>query len=364
MRLAGVELRAARLPLVDPYVLSFTTVTEISSIVVGLRSDTGAAGLGEAVPLPGYSDETEESVLAALRKLLPGLAGLEVAAARERLEREAAADAFAVSAAATALDLMSADWVLPPTGQVPTLAALSAGPDPEAVTAKALAFCRQGFATLKLKVGRDAAADAACLRLLLDRIPAGVKLRIDANQAYRPEDARRLLEAAAHPRAAAIEHLEQPFGIDAAGWEAHRALVPELRGIPLMLDESIFGRADIERAAAIGAATVKLKLFKHAGPRALMDLAGHARSLGLRVVLGNGVASDVGNLVEAGCHLSGVFAGACEGNGFAKLVEPATTAQIGVQAGQIVWDFGGGIRFDRLLRAGKYRPVWSSPGLN
>ena len=68
--------------------------------------------------------------------------------------------------------------------------------------------------------------------------------------------------------------------------------------VPIVLDESIYNEADIVRAARIGAYGVKLKLMKNFGIAETLSLARQARHLGLIVVFGNGVATDIGNLGE------------------------------------------------------------------
>ena len=349
MRIASSDLLQARLPLIEPYPLSFTTVTAITSIVVVLRSDQGTSGVGEAVPLPGYSDETKESIVAALRPLLPKLDGLDSPAARELLNRQPRQDAFALSAVATALDLMTAAWTLPERGDVPSLAPLAVDATPAPTLKKANTHIASGFKTLKLKVGRDVEAEIATTRELLSHLPEGIKLRIDANQAYSLAAARRFLAGiSSHPRVGLVEHLEQPFGVDETGWDNHRILAKEMNGVELMLDESIFDVGDVKRAVDLGANAVKLKLFKHSGPNALLDCAKTANSHGMRVILGNGVSSGIGNLTEAGCFASGAFSGAFEGNGFSKLGNPAIEGIV-VRSGNVAWDLKGECNLERKL---------------
>ncbi|MGH7684716.1 MAG: hypothetical protein ACREMT_10255 [Vulcanimicrobiaceae bacterium] len=102
-----------------------------------------------------------------------------------------------------------------------------------------------------------------------------------------------------------------------------------------MIDEWIVDKASVDRAAAIpGVAFVKFKLMKAGGFASLCDLIGHARDLGLKIVLGNGVASDVGCLGEAvvarrlGLDLAG------EMNGFLK-TRQRLTAALAVQNGNM-----------------------------
>ena len=289
MQIVSGALLQARLPLTEPYPLSFTTVTNITSIVVILRSDRGTSGVGEAVPLPGYSEETARSVIDVLQSLLPLILGLDNEAARELVSSQPTRDAFALSAVATALDLMTGEWTLPKSGSVPTLAPLSVSAKPDTTVRKARELVDRGFRTLKLKVGRDVEADRATTRELLNHLPKGIRLRIDANQAYSLAQARRLIDGIiSHPRIDLIEHLEQPFGVHKSGWRNHGTLAGEMDGIELMLDEFIFGVEDIVRAADLGVSAVKLKLSKHQGPNAVMNCGKAANSCGMKSSLAMG----------------------------------------------------------------------------
>ena len=112
--------------------------------------------------------------------------------------------------------------------------------------------------------------------------------------------------------------------------------------VPLMLDESIYDEGDVERAAEVGASLVKLKLFKHDGIGHVVSMARRARSCGLGVVLGNGVATDVGNVAEAWAREQEpeLFTGAGEGNGFVKLRRGMLRCPPRVEAGAMCWSGG------------------------
>jgi L-alanine-DL-glutamate epimerase-like enolase superfamily enzyme len=134
-----------------------------------------------------------------------------------------------------------------------------------------------------------------------------------------------------------VELVEQPLA--RANWLGFSYLAARTNHVPFVLDESIVLDADIERAARAGADCVKLKLFKHRGVRRLLSLAERARELGMCTVLGNGVASDIGNLIEAAAFIqSGLIAGAFEGNGFAKLPHPLLKHPPRIASGQMIWD--------------------------
>lgn len=319
MRICQVDLQTIRMPLKGPYVLSFATLTEIVSQLVRVVLADGQAGFGEAVALPGYSGESQGSIRAALRSIVPRLPGMEVRDA-SRLVRERLAEApFARSAVLTAVELAAGMMAVPQRVEIPLLAPIATAAPAEMID-KSRALLRAGYETLKVKIGRDVDADIRGARALLEHLPDSTRLRFDANQAYNPAAAGRFLSSLEHPKNGMVELVEQP--LPPCEWK-EMGLLAKQSLVPLMLDESIYSVEDVRRAAEIGVRLVKLKLCKQAGISDLLSAAREARSLGLGVVLGNGVASDVGNLAEAWAYAAagGAFQGAGEMNGFIKVRE-------------------------------------------
>ena len=354
-RVVRAELMVARCALTRPYDLSFVTLNEYVSVMMRVTLDNGDIGLGECVPLPGYSHETVESVLNDLKAILEWVTGRSCAELRATLPERLADSPFAMSAVLTAVDTALVTFPFPPVLSVPMLHPLSARSTPEQIVGDLQQGWDDGFRTFKLKVGRDVSRDCSATYVILDRLPEGGRLRIDANQGYTPSQARQLADAVRrHPRRALVEVLEQPLEI--AAWDEFEALVSYAPDVPWMLDESIVFERDVQRAAAAGARIVKLKLFKHAGITGLLDMARHAADLGLKVVVGNGVATDVGNLAEALAvhHGHGLFLGACEGNGFAKLQRPLLLNGPVAIKGTLQYLNGGMKKSRWALREGTY----------
>jgi tripartite-type tricarboxylate transporter receptor subunit TctC len=173
-----------------------------------------------------------------------------------------------------------------------------------------------GFGTLKVKVGFDADADIerVCLIQFINR--GRMRLRVDGNQGFTPQAACRF---AANLDPDSIELLEQPCA--AGDWKA-AAAVAAVSTVPMMLDESIYGAADIRRAAQDGSARfIKLKLMKMGGLSALESTLDLIRKAGMEPVLGNGVATEIGCWAEAAVASTRIR-NAGEMNGFLR---PATT---------------------------------------
>jgi len=92
--------------------------------------------------------------------------------------------------------------------------------------------------------------------------------------------------------------------------------------VPMMLDESIYGLDDIDKAARLGAASyLKLKLMKLVTLETLSKAIDRIRELGMKPVLGNCVACDPGCWMEA-CIAARQIDNAGEMNGFLKARSP------------------------------------------
>ena len=103
-----------------------------------------------------------------------------------------------------------------------------------------------------------------------------------------------------------------------------------------MLDESIYDLGDIERAAREHAcAFVKVKLMKFVGIDALVAAIERIRALGMKPVLGNGVACDVSCWMEA-CVAARCIDNAGEMNGFLKARRMLFAEPLAFERGEIV----------------------------
>jgi L-alanine-DL-glutamate epimerase-like enolase superfamily enzyme len=242
---------------------------------------------------------------------------------------------FAASAILSAWDMAEGTFDLPDSVRAPILHGLQ-GRDAAALLDQIEQKAADGFVTLKLKVGRDAHADFELVSTLLDNCPQGLKIRIDANQGYTREEARWFFSNLEKAQTEIIDLVEQPLSID--DWEGHRDLIAAT-SIPIMLDESILDDNDVLRANSVGASFIKLKLAKHGGIDALLRLAKLARDQGMGVVLGNGVATGLTNLVEGAIWQGNkdLFHGDLEANGFARSAASSMIPMVQLQSRWLTW---------------------------
>jgi len=330
-----LNLYRLEVPLTVPYKLAFGPVTLFETLLVEAQDDAGRIGLGEATLLTGYTDETVAGSWDLLQQLAAGFPGNSPERCVELAAAAAAESPFTATALATAMEMLEASpWLrVEGTARVPLLGVVN-GTEAAALEVEIERLLEDGFRTLKVKVGFDADADARRVRLIQKAVAGRCRLRIDANQGYDREQGC-TFAAALDPDG--IELFEQPCA--AGDWDAAQA-VAAVSPVPMMLDESIYGIPDIERAARLGAARyIKLKLMKMGSLELLAQGIRRIRELGMEPVLGNGVAGDVGCWMEA-CVARALITNAGEMNGFLKPVAHLLGNPLQFQDGALVLDAG------------------------
>ena len=304
MRISSFDLVPYRLPLAEPVVWNGRRHPARDGLLLRLWDDQGRAGWGDAAPLPGFSRETTREAEAALRALLPALDGQDLDArdlVRPRGGFHAALDVAGLpSSARFALDLALADLAAQDLGRtlpqalhpdpavVLPLNGLLMG-DRDAVVAGAGRLAAEGYAAVKLKVGRqlietDAETVRAVSAALLDG-GGGAALRLDANRAWTVEQATAFAHAV---DGVPLDYLEEPT----PNVGDHPALWLDT-GLPIALDETLQepGGEDYLRGWA-AAAVLKPTLV--GGLMAALGLAAAARAVGVRPVLSASFESGVG----------------------------------------------------------------------
>lgn len=311
-----------RAPLRSPYHLSFATLVEYGTVWVRSEDERGDVGLGEVVPLPGYGWETLDDVTKAVARLLSGAVGLRRSELAGRCRALWPERPFAASAVMSALEFSDLLEESPGVGDFALNWPVAGNAPPDVLRAQVSAGLDQGYTFIKVKVGKDLSSELDNLPLLLKEWPdRAFRVLFDANQGYDCAMALAFARGLADNDSGRLLWFEQP--LDRDDWQG-LADVCAQSPVPIILDESVYSGEHVRRAARMGMHGVKLKLFKQCGPRHCLELARLAKELGLTVVFGNGVATDVGNLSEyLLLALSvGLFSAPAESNGFRKLAAP------------------------------------------
>lgn len=316
-----VLVNKAYAPLVKPYILSFQTLTEFETFSVQINLSNGSSAQGEVVPLYGYSDETPEEIWTYLMAKSNEIEGLDVQVAREMIAKDIPSIPFSTSALLTAIDLLinplnielpldQFDYVTPgSTEKIDELIALHEK------------ICLKQERTVKIKLSGKPKVDIEAFDSLESLIePHKSRLRLDANQAFNWEDGKRFFEylndySGLH----AIQYVEQPFPVKE--WDWNEKMIQLFPKVPIMLDESIVLKSDVDRAKKMGVLFVKLKLYKQGGIAELINIASYAKTNEIKVILGNGVAGKLTNQVEVAVYneYKDLFEASLEANGWNKL---------------------------------------------
>ncbi|MEQ1774697.1 MAG: enolase C-terminal domain-like protein [Burkholderiales bacterium] len=319
-----IELHRLRIPLFKPYRLSFGAVENYEIIAAEITDRHGCTGLGEANIITGYTDETIDDGWRAACEFAARIARTNSATAKSEAIQFGEQHPFTASAFGTALEMLESPPLLTAakTTPVPLLGLLNSTEE-DAIQAEFDKLLASGFRTIKLKVGFNATEDARFVRTVQKVVNGRAKIRIDANQGFTSDDGIAFVKNITPQD---IELFEQPCA--AGDWDSHMA-VARAAEVPMMLDESIYSLADIDKAASLKAATyIKVKLMKLVTLDALVHAIAHIRARGMQPVLGNGVACDLGCWLEA-CVAARHIDNAGEMNGFLKpranlLAQPLT----------------------------------------
>jgi o-succinylbenzoate synthase len=236
----AVEVVPYALPFKEPYVTARGRLTRREMVLLRIRDEDGAEGLGEAVPLSLRGGVSIEAVVRELEAIDPFAAPPEALSLPARCALSTALLDLAEKRRGTKGE----------HAPVRCNATLVTGP-PAAVADEATRWAKAGFGTFKLKVG--AGEDVAQVEAVRAALGTGAKLRLDANASWSLDEATRIL-AAVEPLG--IELVEQPVATIAEAAELARRTP-----VPLAGDESIVTVADAEesvRERAFGIAGVKL----------------------------------------------------------------------------------------------------------
>ena len=348
-----VEVFGVAVPLVGPgFKNAYLTKTVQKSALVRITASGGAVGVGNIDPSPGYSAETIEASLSALReKLAPCIHGLD-AANIHRLNARLDAAVPGFLDAKAALEMACVDLTARVLG-VPVHAYLGGAVkdrltfnawigivSPHEAAAEAGKWFERGFRSAKIKVGGGIEADRERVSAVREAVGGGMALRIDANAGYDAETAIRLLRLA---EPFDLQLFEQPVPADdLAGMARVRR---EAGGVPIMADESILDHASLVAVIRAQAADiVKLKVMKQGGFHRTAAMLATAQAAGIRCVIGHGFGLGVNTMAEI--MLAATSANVLDGLecvGPLKTADDIVTEKIDLGCGMLALPAGPGL---------------------
>ena len=314
MAIHSVNLYRVQLPLPKPYKVAFKTYLTFDPYIIEVRDANGRIGWGEAHIPEGYSKtETPDVGWLFCREFGQKIVGLDTDKAKDVIRAQSNDSPMAATALVSSIEMLEHNpaFTNDKDARVPLLAGISSKTLDE-IPDEVDSIIEQGFKTIKVKVGFEVDDDLARLEKTRAAAVGRAMVRLDANRNYSQEDALRFVQSV-NPDG--LELFEQPC--DSDDWDSNAA-VAAVSPVSIMLDESIYGVEDVERAGTIkGVDFCKIKLKRAGGIENLMAAMIRCKELGMGPVVGDGVATEIGNWMEACCaNLTTDLAG--EGNGFLK----------------------------------------------
>jgi L-alanine-DL-glutamate epimerase-like enolase superfamily enzyme len=273
-------------------------------LLVRVHTDEAIVGLGEVSCTPRWSGEDQVTAAHFIRTIFePALTGhdpRDIDSLAARMRGALAGNPFTKAAIEMALwDILGKAAGLPVYRLlggavrefVPTKWSIS-GAEPERAASIARWALEQGFATLKVKVGIDPVQDVARVRAVREAIGPDVRLGIDANGAWTPATAVRMIHRLCE---FGIYFAEQPVPPGDVEWLADvRRQVP----VPILADESVYAPQDaLSLVRARAADAVSVYVGKAAGIGQARKIAAIAESalwgctIGSNLELGVGTAA-------------------------------------------------------------------------
>lgn len=292
----------------EPFGIATGAKTVAHNVFVRATLADGSVGWGEAAPFEAVSGECREVALRALERVCHAIVGWDAVAWRSlgAWLRERAPDSPSARCAVetAVLDAITHSMCIPLSvlfGGVQTELesdlTITTG-TPSRARDSAFSIARQGYRTIKLKVGGTTLdEDLARIRAVFSAAPE-CSLVLDGNAALTVDDAVAMAEECKR-LGVRLVLFEQPCARDEDG--AARAVF-ERTAVPVCADESVTSAKDVVRLAKAGAAqAINLKITK-SGVVECYDMAMTARAHGLALMVGGMVESSLA--MSCSAHLA------------------------------------------------------------
>lgn len=337
MKITGIRLGTLSVPLRVPFKTALRTVERVEDVIVAVLTDTGAVGYGEAPPTGVITGDTTGAIVGAIRdhigKSIIGRDVDELEEVLQTIQRCIVKNTSAKAAVDMAVwDLYGQLYRIPvyklmggARKQIVTDITISVN-DPEEMARDAVNALSRGYDCLKVKVGANPALDVARLTAIREVAGPEIKVRIDANQAWKPKEAVKLLNQM-QEKGLDLEFVEQP--VAAHDIEGLR-YVTEHSYVPVLADESVFSPEDAVRIMERRAADfINIKLMKCGGLYNALKIASAAEIYGVECM--------IGCMLEAKISVNAAVAIACAKNIITKvdLDGPVLCSEDPIQGGAV-----------------------------
>lgn len=310
MKITEVRLGKISVPLRTPFKTALRTVTSVEDVIVEIHTDDGRIGYGEAPPTGAITGDTTLAIIGAIQdhigKSLLGMDVDDFEDLMQKLQKSIVGNTSAKAAVDMALwDLYGQKYGIPvyklmggARKNITTDITISVN-DPETMVKDSLIALNRGYDCLKMKVGINPEMDVARLKAVRQAVGNDVTIRIDANQAWTPKQAVKILNAM-QEQGLQIELVEQP--VPAHDLEGMK-YVTERSYVPVLADESLYSPADAATILHMGAADLlNIKLMKCGGLYNALKICTLAEVYGVECMIGCMLEAKIS--VNAAVHLA------------------------------------------------------------
>ncbi|XP_057417343.1 L-Ala-D/L-amino acid epimerase isoform X3 [Lotus japonicus] len=291
------ENRPLNVPLIAPFTIASSRLDKVENVAIRVELKNGAVGWGEAPVLPFVTAEDQPtamakaseacaflykcpaltlgSLLGEIGAILPGHQFASVRAGVEMAIIDAVANSIRVplwKLFGGASNTITTDITIPIVS-------------PSEAAKLASKYYKEGFETLKLKVGKNLNADIEVLQAIRAAHPT-CQFILDANEGYNSEEAVEVLEKL-HEMGLTPVLFEQPVHRD--DWDGLgyvSSIARERYGVSVAADESCRGLTDVYKIAEGNLLDViNIKLAK-VGVMGALDIIDKAKVAGLDLMIG------------------------------------------------------------------------------
>lgn len=310
MKITEVRLGRISVPLRTPFKTALRTVSSVEDVIVEIHTDCGRIGYGEAPPTGPITGDTTGAIIGAIQDhISKAILGRDVDDFEDimiAVQKSIVGNTSAKAAVDMALwDLYGQKYGIPvykmmggARKNITTDITISVN-DPETMVKDSLIALDRGYDCLKMKVGINPEMDVARLKAVREAVGNEVTIRIDANQAWTPKQAVKILNSM-QDQGLQIELVEQP--VHAHDLEGMK-YVTERSYVPVLADESLYSPADAATILRMGAADLlNIKLMKCGGLYNALKICTMAEVYGVECMIGCMLEAKIS--VNAAVHLA------------------------------------------------------------
>lgn len=307
MKIVKVEWTTYEVRNKEPFRIAYGVSLGSTNVFVKIVLEDGTVGYGEACGSRKVTGETAGTVVSFLKSAANLLVGEDIYDLTKVIEK-VYTFMKGNTAAKAALDLALHDAWAKVLG-VPLYKALGGKvrkvetdytigiKDIEAMCKEAKEFTEKGFNKLKIKVGVSPQKDVEIVRKIREEVGYDVELRVDANQAWDPKTAVKVINKIARYE---IEFVEQPvswWDIDGLKYVKDRV------DVKIMADESVLSSKDALKIVEMDAVDlINIKLMKCGGLREAVKIANIAEAAGVKCMIG--CMNETSLSIAAAAHLA------------------------------------------------------------